>query len=131
MCGKHETHTARGRAGQAGEPRQNRPMTTERQKALATVEIWVRERVEANGAIAHGWLHIDRVRQNIRSLAAAEGVDPVLAEMAALLHDVGKFRLRALSSGGGKDHSILGMEWLAERETRGSTLCSISKAWTT
>jgi uncharacterized protein len=61
-----------------------------RQKALVLVEHWVRERVAVDGAIAHGWLHIDRVRHNIRELAAAEGVDLVLAEMAALLHDVGR-----------------------------------------
>ena len=39
---------------------------------------------------AHGWLHTDRVRANIRILAHAEGVDSFLAELAALLHDVGR-----------------------------------------
>ena len=65
-------------------------MTEEQQEALEKVEAWVRERVEADGSIAHGWLHTERVRENIRILAAAEGVDPLLAEMAALLHDVGR-----------------------------------------
>jgi uncharacterized protein len=54
------------------------------------VEAWVRERLEAANQGAHGWLHTDRVRRHILILALAEGVDPVLAEFAALLHDVGR-----------------------------------------
>lgn len=65
-------------------------MNAKRQDVLVAVETWVRERVDADGAVAHGWLHTDRVRQNTRELAAEEGVDPWLAEIAALLHDVGR-----------------------------------------
>ena len=50
----------------------------------------MRRRLEAEGKIAHGWLHTERVRGHIRILALAEGVDPGLAELAALLHDVGR-----------------------------------------
>jgi uncharacterized protein len=67
----------------------------EKRAGLARVEAWVRERLDANsshanGSRAHGWLHTDRVRRYALKLAKAEGVDPVLAEMAALLHDVGR-----------------------------------------
>ena len=65
-------------------------MPLERQAALAQVEAWVRETLDANKKRAHGWLHIDRVRRNIRVLAHAEAVDPFLAELAALFHDVGR-----------------------------------------
>lgn len=65
-------------------------MPTEKQAAVAAVEAWVRERLESGGTVAHGWLHTDRVRHNALLLARAEGVDPVLAELAALLHDVGR-----------------------------------------
>jgi uncharacterized protein len=58
--------------------------------ALAHVEAWVRGILEANHRRAHGWLHTVRVRANIRRLARSEGVDPFLAELAALLHDVGR-----------------------------------------
>jgi uncharacterized protein len=58
--------------------------------ALAELEVWVRETLEAGMKRAHGWLHTDRVRANIRILARAEGVDSFLAEVAALLHDVGR-----------------------------------------
>jgi uncharacterized protein len=57
---------------------------------LGRVEAWVRGVLDADGKPAHGWLHTDRVRCNVRILARTEGVDPVLAELAALLHDVGR-----------------------------------------
>ncbi len=65
-------------------------MTTVQETVLTAVQTWVREKLEAGGGIAHGWLHTDRVRHHIRILAPAEGVDPLLAELAALLHDVGR-----------------------------------------
>lgn len=61
-----------------------------RQAALDAVEGWVRERLASGLHTAHGWLHTDRVRHHILILARAEGVDPILAELAALLHDVGR-----------------------------------------
>jgi uncharacterized protein len=65
-------------------------MGIEEQAALDRVEDWVRENLDASKKRAHGWLHTDRVRNNIRVLAHAEAVDPFLAELAALLHDVGR-----------------------------------------
>lgn len=65
-------------------------MSAVQQTVLATVESWVQDRLDAAGGIAHGWLHTARVRSHIRLLAPAEGVDPLLAELAALLHDVGR-----------------------------------------
>ena len=62
----------------------------EKRAALAELEVWVRETLEASMKRAHGWLHTDRVRANIRILAHAEGVDAFPAEVAALLHDVGR-----------------------------------------
>jgi HD superfamily phosphodiesterase len=65
-------------------------MRRDKRTALAELEAWVRETLEADRRRAHGWLHTDRVRSNIRILARAEGVDAFLAEAAALLHDVGR-----------------------------------------
>ena len=48
--------------------------------------------MEASRKRAHGWLHTDRVRANIRILAHAEGADAFLAEAAALLHDIGRIQ---------------------------------------
>lgn len=65
-------------------------MSSRNHSAVTFVETWVRERLDADGTSAHGWPHTDRVRRNIQPLARAEGVDPILAELAALLHDVGR-----------------------------------------
>lgn len=63
-----------------------------RQEITDQVEAWVRDRMAAHGGsqVAHGWLHVEQVRRAILVLAPAEGVDPFLAELAALLHDVGR-----------------------------------------
>jgi len=63
---------------------------TSRAEILAQVEAWARERLEGQPEVAHGWLHVDRVRCTAVVLAEAEGVDPFLAACAALLHDVGR-----------------------------------------
>ena len=68
----------------------SRVMSIKPESILATVETWVREKLEESGGIAHGWLHTERVRYHIRALAPTEGVDPLLAELAALLHDIGR-----------------------------------------
>ena len=57
---------------------------------IVLVEAWVRKLLDAGDSTAHGWLHTDRVRRNIQVLAHSEGVDPLLADLAALLHDVGR-----------------------------------------
>jgi uncharacterized protein len=62
----------------------------ERRAVLDAVEGWARARLDEGCSTAHGWLHTDRVRRHILALAPAEGVDPFLAELAALLHDVGR-----------------------------------------
>jgi HD superfamily phosphodiesterase len=65
-------------------------VSEEREAILLEIEAWVRETLETSPQRAHGWPHTDRVRRMIRILAGAEGVDPLLAELAALLHDVGR-----------------------------------------
>jgi uncharacterized protein len=62
----------------------------EQKAALSEIEDWVRTTLMTGRMRAHGWFHTDRVRANIRILAHAEGVDAFQAEVAALLHDVGR-----------------------------------------
>jgi uncharacterized protein len=54
------------------------------------VERWARALLERDGAAAHGWPHVERVRRLAGAIAPREGVEPWLAECAALLHDVGR-----------------------------------------
>jgi HD superfamily phosphodiesterase len=81
----------------------------EREAGLAQLETWVRELLEANAKRAHGWLHTDRVRANIRILARAEMVDPFLAEVAALLHDVGRTQPGPETEHGARSAAIAGL----------------------
>lgn len=55
--------------------------------AIARTEAYVREHFAGDGT-GHDWWHVDRVRRTALRLAAAEGADPAVTELAALLHDV-------------------------------------------
>lgn len=52
-------------------------------------EIEPRFRGEASG---HDWFHVERVRGMARRLAAKEGADAFIVELASLLHDVGDWK---------------------------------------
>lgn len=65
-------------------------MSAQQRAIVDSVESWVRDRLDAGNSRAHGWHHTGRVRRNILVLARSEAVDPVLAELSALLHDVGR-----------------------------------------
>ena len=80
----------------------------EKKSALAEIEAWVRETLEADRKRAHGWLHTDRVRVSIRTLAHAEGVDLFLAETAALLHDVGRTQPGPEAEHGARSAAVAG-----------------------
>ena len=83
-------------------------MSDEQRKVVGQVEAWVRGRLENSGSVAHGWLHTDRVRRNAILLAKAEGVDPFLAELAALLHDVGRSQTGRESEHGARSANLAG-----------------------
>lgn len=46
----------------------------------------------ADEGSGHDWHHIDRVRRLARRIAAAEGGDPEIAELAALVHDIADWK---------------------------------------
>jgi HD superfamily phosphodiesterase len=62
----------------------------ERLALVQQVAAWARHKLETGDLHTRAWFHTDRVRRTILTLARVEGVDPVLAELAALLHDVGR-----------------------------------------
>lgn len=63
------------------------PYSTEQQQLLQRTEAHVREALKgAEGG--HDWHHTFRVWRNARHIAASEPVDPLVVELAALLHDI-------------------------------------------
>lgn len=51
----------------------------------------VRRRLEGEGS-GHDWWHVHRVRNIAKRLAAEEGADPYVTELAALLHDIADWK---------------------------------------
>ena len=52
---------------------------------------FVRSRL-AGDSSGHDWWHIDRVRRTAVAIARAEGADPFVCELAALLHDIADWK---------------------------------------
>jgi hypothetical protein len=65
-------------------------MSPEQRVVVDYVESWVRDRLDAAVGCAHGWHQTGRVQRNIVVLAQSEAVNPLLAELSALLRDVGR-----------------------------------------
>ena len=58
-----------------------------RAEVLERTAAFVRGKLEGEGS-GHDWWHVDRVRRTALRLAAGEGADSFVVELAALLHDV-------------------------------------------
>jgi len=68
----------------------------------------IRERLEHDGT-GHDWWHIERVRRVALHLAKEEKADPVVVELAALLHDIADHKFH------GGDETVgprMAKEWL-------------------
>ncbi len=78
---------------------------------------WVRGRLEGEGT-GHDWWHVDRVRKTALRLAAEEGADGFVVELAALLHDVADHKFH------GGDDTVgprVAREWLRSLGVDGDT----------
>ncbi len=73
--------------------------------------------VFAGDASGHDWDHTDRVRHLSLKLAREEGANPLVVELAALLHDVADWKLRDgdLHAGPREAHASL-LKWGATEE---------------
>lgn len=60
---------------------------TDRERIVTATEAHVRARMEGEGS-GHDWWHVHRVRNVALRLAAEEGADLYVTELAALLHDI-------------------------------------------
>jgi uncharacterized protein len=63
------------------------------QRLVASAEAHARQAFQGD-ATGHDWFHTDRVRRVALRLAGEERADPVVVELAALLHDVDDWKIR-------------------------------------
>jgi len=57
------------------------------EEIISKTEEYVKEEL-AGAEAGHNWWHIERVRRNANRIANTENVDPLVIELAALLHDI-------------------------------------------
>jgi uncharacterized protein len=81
----------------------------DRAAVLERTEAFVRERMQGE-ATGHDWWHVHRVRAAALRLAAEEGADPFVVELAALLHDVADHKFHGGDETAGPRAA---REWLA------------------
>jgi uncharacterized protein len=62
-----------------------------------------------NEGTGHDWWHVDRVRRMALRLAAEEGADPLVVELAALLHDMADWKFAGGDASAGERFA---REWL-------------------
>ena len=86
------------------------PVTPDWGARAAALLPWVRRAMEGD-ASGHDLAHVLRVRHLALRIAAAEGADPEVVELVALLHDVESRAGRADHGGRGADTAAA---WLAE-----------------
>lgn len=93
------------------------PLTTQRDAIAQTAE-HVRRVLSGDGT-GHDWHHVERVRRVALRLAAAEGADPFVVELAALLHDVADWKFH-----GGDDTAgpRAAREWLSSLGVDAATI---------
>jgi uncharacterized protein len=81
----------------------------DRAAVLERTEAYVRERMHGEGT-GHDWWHVHRVRAAALRLAAEEGADLFVTELAALLHDVADHKFHGGDETAGPRAA---REWLA------------------
>ena len=92
--------------------------TVNRQEILTRTQQHVRHLLSGDGT-GHDWHHIDRVRRVALRLADAEGADPFVVELAALLHDVADWKFHGGDETAGPRAA---REWLASLDVDEATI---------
>jgi uncharacterized protein len=74
-------------------------MRMDKEKILAEAAAYARAELQKDSS-GHDWWHIDRVTKLARRIAIAEGADPFVCELAALLHDIADEKLNESEQAG-------------------------------
>lgn len=71
---------------------------------------FVKDKLE-DDSTGHDWWHVERVWKNTKLIARSEGIDPMLPELAALLHDIADWKFY---DGDETVGPRIAREWLSE-----------------
>jgi uncharacterized protein len=91
-------------------------METATDALLRDTEAYVRRTLHGDGT-GHDWWHVHRVRATAMRLAAEEGADPVVVELAALLHDIADHKFHGGDETAGPRAARAWLEGRVEAET--------------
>jgi uncharacterized protein len=81
---------------------------------IGTIEAAARE-YHRGAESGHGWWHVERVRRTAIAIQKAEGLgNPVVVEAAALVHDIGDYKVKGDEDGMGVVKKILDESGLPE-----------------
>lgn len=80
---------------------------------IADAKEYVRSELAADSG-GHDWWHVERVRRMALRLAGEERADELVVELAALLHDIGDYKLSESAEAGPREVE----RWLSEHEVR-------------
>lgn len=89
-------------------------------RLIETTEKFVRDRLGTEGT-GHDWWHAHRVRNTSRSIFESEGGDPLVIELASLLHDVGDRKV----IGREEDDPTIAHDFLREQELGAMAIQSV------
>ncbi|HTK04543.1 MAG TPA: HD domain-containing protein [Candidatus Eisenbacteria bacterium] len=98
--------------------------TLDNTKIIDEVAAEVRRRLEGEGS-GHDWWHVHRVRNLAKRLAAEEGADPYVAELAALLHDIADWKFHGGDDTAGPNASRQVLEGLGADAATVAHVCDI------
>lgn len=98
----------------------NDRLTESKREVIRLAELFVKEQL-GKDASGHDWWHIHRVRQIAVRIAAEEGADAYLCELAALLHDVADEKLNESKEAGLRKVS----DWLAGSAADADTIAQV------
>jgi len=93
----------------------------DRQEIIKKTELFVKETLSEDST-GHDWWHVHRVRNLAKRIAREEGADIFIVELAALLHDIGDYKLFQGNEEAGEEKV---REWLSSLEISSSLIDKI------
>lgn len=98
-----------------------RALTPSDQDVVAKTEVYVRDQLGSEPT-GHDWWHAERVRSLAKHIAAEEGADVLVVELAALLHDVADAKFTGSQESGPR----AAREWLSALSVGTGTVESVA-----